>query len=87
MSTPYALLRLTWRPMTLWLLPVMAFVFFMVFDQGDASFSDIWHGDPSWPVRDALWHLVVLGPMALDFSRRSIVWRWSTRRLHPWCPD
>jgi hypothetical protein len=65
MSTPYALLRLTWRPWTLLVLPAMALVFAMVFDQGDASLHAIWHGDSSWPVRDALWHLVALGPMAL----------------------
>lgn len=66
MSTPYALLRLTWRPMTLLLLPVMTVgVIGMVFDQGDASIRDVWYGDSSWPVRDALWHLIALGPMAL----------------------
>lgn len=67
MSTPYALLRLTWRPMTLLVLPAMAFVFGAVFDQGAASLGDIWRGDPSWPVRDALWHLVAIGPIAPGF--------------------
>jgi len=39
----------------------------MVFDQGDASLGDIWRGDLSWPVRDALWHLIALAPMVLGF--------------------
>lgn len=64
---PYALLRLTWRPMTLLVLPAMALALVMAFDQGDASIGDIWRGDSSWPVRDALWHLVAVGPMMPGF--------------------
>ena len=67
MSMPYALLRLTRRPMTLLVLPAMALAFVMAFDQGDASIGDIWRGDSSWPVRDALWHLVAVGPMIPGF--------------------